>query len=238
MVVPSGVEPLTYPLGKGRFTLIDECTCHPLANKSSLADTAPSLGLGSCCSSSEDFRPPSHFRPYQDAEQTQPMPSEAPGRYPSNAMTIRINEAGTFPCEVEKPSSWFEEGPSGVILIHLPLRVAEGRSFGKKVYWFGYLSERAIANTIADLCKAFPDWDGDLSALVSGAYSFAGKPCEIVVEEFTFEGSPHFGATEIHAAGHRQAGIEKKVLALLDRLPVSKGTPERKKGRLLAGTPR
>jgi len=154
-------------------------------------------------------------------------------------MSRYINKAGQFACEVDQTKEWLAESDNGTPFIRIPLLIVDDQSLHeRRALWFGWLSEKAFDNTITALCKAFPDWDGDLSALVNGQYTFAEKPCEIVVEEFTFEGSPHFGATEIHATGHRQAGIEKKVLSLVAWRPGSKDTPERKKARTLAETAR
>lgn len=114
-----------------------------------------------------------------------------------------VNKAGSYLCQVKQPGNgWFgEAGEKQTPFIRIPCKVTEaGDQQGKEIVYTGWLTEAAFDRTIENLCKAFPQWNGDLEALQSGSFSFAGSECEIVAESETYNGETRVKAKWLNNA--------------------------------------
>ena len=141
----------------------------------------------------------------------------------SENTTRYVDRAGAYTCRVKKPGNgWFgEAGEKQTPFIRIPCFVTDdGDQDGKEIVWTGWITDAAFDRTIETLCKVFPSWDGDMEALNSGAFSFAGFDCEIVAESESFEGKTRIKAKWLNPVGGG-GGKEMdgaKVASLISRL--------------------
>lgn len=98
---------------------------------------------------------------------------------------------GRYLCRVTAPTNgWFgEAGEKNTPFIRIPLVVTEGEFEGHEVVYQGWVSDRAVKNTIRNLREVF-EWDGDVITLAkeSSTGHFIGRACSIVTEEEEYEG--------------------------------------------------
>ena len=115
-----------------------------------------------------------------------------------------VNKAGSYLCVVKQPGNgWFgEAGEKQTPFIRIPCKVTEaGDQQGKEIVYTGWLSDAAFDRTIENLCKTFPQWNGDMDALHNRTFSFAGSECEIVAESETYNGETRIKAKWLNNAG-------------------------------------
>jgi hypothetical protein len=115
-----------------------------------------------------------------------------------------LDAAGTFDCKVLDAEQWIgQNANSGTMYVGLPLEViSEGPHKGKHITHYGYLSEKAIDNTVAALSAAF-GFDGDLGALHRGHYSFAEMLCSITTELQEYQGKQQCKVKWLNPYGSR-----------------------------------
>ena len=131
-----------------------------------------------------------------------------------------LNVAGNFKCVVEDPSGGFlpTRGAKETPAIRVPLLVQDGPQEGKKITWFGYLTDASVEFTIRALATAL-DFDGNLKALQEGDISFAGQVCQVVTEFEEWEGEKRLKAKYINAVGTGAAIIDEgKAASIIDSL--------------------
>jgi len=134
-----------------------------------------------------------------------------------------VDKAGTYECEVVRPvSGWFgEQGEKKTPFIRVPCVVTSGPQEGKAITWMGWLSDGAADNTIRQLARTFPGWNGDLVDLDEGKFTFEGLNCQIAAEAETWDGKTRIKAKWLNPPGGGavakplEAG---KVASLLKRL--------------------
>jgi hypothetical protein len=105
-------------------------------------------------------------------------------------INIPINKPGTYRCKVTPPTlGWFgEQGEKQTPYIGIPLVVDDdSEQHGNTIYWKGWLSSGAVDFTIKALAKAFPLWNGSLTDLENGDFSFSGSLCEITCVSETYK---------------------------------------------------
>lgn len=131
-----------------------------------------------------------------------------------------LSTAGTFEGVVADPGEggWFQEmGEKSTPCIRIPVVVVED-GFEKTAIWRGWLTEKAMDNTIRTLAKVF-GFNGDLDALANGKESFAGKPCQIVTEIETYEGKDRLRIKWINPAGASAPTMDaEKVQSIISKL--------------------
>lgn len=133
-----------------------------------------------------------------------------------------LQTVGQFECVVETPEAgWFgEKGDNNTPFIRIPVAVVEdGPEKGCVAVWYGWLSDKAIDNTIATLAKVF-NFNGDLQALYSGKMTLAGMQCNITTEKETYEGKERTKVAWLNPPGGGGAKPmeETKVKSLLAKL--------------------
>lgn len=133
-----------------------------------------------------------------------------------------LNVVGSFEAVVETPEAgWFgEKGENNTPFIRIPVVVSEdGPEKGCVAVWYGWLSEKAIDNTIATLAKVF-NFNGDLAALHQGKVTLVGMQCNITTEKETYEGKERTKVAWLNPPGGGEAKPmeEVKVKSLLAKL--------------------
>ena len=102
-------------------------------------------------------------------------------------MTQQLDSVGTFDVEVSPAEIYLGESSNGTPYIGLPFTVCDGERTGDYITAYCYLSEASFDRTIGNLAHAF-SWDGDIEALATGAFSFAGLRASIVTKSEPYEG--------------------------------------------------
>lgn len=133
-----------------------------------------------------------------------------------------LKSVGSFNCVVEAPEAgWFgEKGDNNTPFIRIPIAVTEdGPDKGCIAVWYGWLSEKALDNTIARLKEVF-NFNGDLIALHEGKVTLTGMECNITTEEETFEGKARIKVAWLNPPGGGGAKPmdHNKVVSLLSKL--------------------
>jgi len=113
-----------------------------------------------------------------------------------------LETAGKFPCVVVEPTSGYlvTRGSKETPAIRLPLLINDGPQEGKKITWFGYLTDASVEFTIRAMAEAL-GFDGDLAALQDGRTVLGGTICQVVAEWDEWEGEKRLKAKYINPAG-------------------------------------
>lgn len=128
--------------------------------------------------------------------------------------------AGQFNGLVHKPEAgWFgESGVKKTPYIRLDLEVMDDpEETGKRISWYGYLSDKALDNTIQKLVDAF-DFSGDLNALYTGQDTLAGKLCQFTTEFEEYDGKDRLKVKWLNPIGYAkppQPSMDGKALSSL-----------------------
>jgi len=131
-----------------------------------------------------------------------------------------LEVAGKFPCVVTQPTGgWLTtRGSKETPAIRIPLLVNAGPQEGKKITWFGYLTDASVEFTIRALAKAF-GFDGDLAALQAGTTNFAGIECQVVTEWEEWEGEKRLKAKYINSNRTSAPVLEETTVAsIIDQI--------------------
>jgi len=131
-----------------------------------------------------------------------------------------LEVAGKFPCVVTQPTGgWLTtRGAKETPAIRIPLLVNTGPQEGKKITWFGYLTDASVEFTVRALAKAF-GFDGDLAALQEGTTNFAGIECQVVTEWEEWEGEKRLKAKYINSnRGSSPLLEETTVASIIDQI--------------------
>lgn len=127
-----------------------------------------------------------------------------------------VDRAGVYTCEVRKPAEgwFFESGEKGTLGISLAcIVITEGDQNGKEISWTGWLTEKAVDNTIKALIKAFPSWNGDLQGLLKDEYSFEEMTCDITAETEFYEGKARVKARWLNPVGGNRKVVDSNKLS-------------------------
>lgn len=107
---------------------------------------------------------------------------------------LYLKSEGDFEVIVSKPKAgWLGQSKEkGTPYVLLQLTVDnDPEEDGKQIQWHGYLSDKAISNTIDTLVACF-NFDGDLNSLYAGGQTLEGLRCKIVVEQEEYEGKSRY----------------------------------------------
>lgn len=104
--------------------------------------------------------------------------------------TDYLKNEGNFEAVAFKPDSgWLAKSKEkGTPSIRIGLRVVNDvADDGKIIFWDGWLSDKAMPVTMRALVEAF-NFDGDLSSLVNGGFTFEDLPCAFYAESEEYDG--------------------------------------------------
>lgn len=115
-----------------------------------------------------------------------------------------LNAEGDFEGEVEMPEGgWMQlSREKQTPYIAIPIVVTgDDADAGKRITWAGWLSDKALENTINTLVKCF-DFDGDLNSLYSGKQTFDGKSVSFTTEIEEYQGKKRCKVKWLNPAGY------------------------------------
>ena len=118
-----------------------------------------------------------------------------------------LKTEGQFKAEAFKPDNgWLMRSKDkGTPYVQVGLRVVDDVEENDKVaFWAGWLSDKAIENTIQTLVDCF-GFNGDLNGLHSGAQSFDGMACEFTAEFEEYNGKTRLKVKWLNAAGRSRS---------------------------------
>lgn len=116
-----------------------------------------------------------------------------------------LKTEGSFEAVAFKPDAgWLAKSKEkGTPSIRIGLRVVNDVvEEGKIIFWDGWLSDKALPVTMRALVEAF-NFDGDLSKLVNGGFTFEDLPCAFYAEAEEYEGKSRVKVKWLNAPGGR-----------------------------------
>lgn len=120
-----------------------------------------------------------------------------------------IDCEGTFTAKVLKPSGgWFHESTTNktpYIAVYLEV-VGDSVDAGKIAKWTGYLSEKALPNTMRTLHFCF-GFNGELADLNEGKITFEGMEVSMVVEPETYNEKTRYKVKWLNPVGYQPAAV-------------------------------
>ena len=130
-----------------------------------------------------------------------------------------INQSGTFKARVVKPNGgWFHESSekkTPYIAVYLEI-LEDVDCEGMLAKFTGYLSEKALPNTMRTLWQCFR-FNGELSDLHEGRTTFEGMDVQITVEEESYNGKTRHKVKWMNPVGYTPTapGIEESTAKVL-----------------------
>ena len=131
-----------------------------------------------------------------------------------------LEVAGKFTCVVVEPTGGYltTRGAKETPAIRLPLLVTEGPQEGKKITWFGYLTDASVEFTIRAMAEAL-GFDGDLAALQDGNTNLSGMNLQVVTEWEEWDGEKRLKAKYINSASRQAPKIdEASAASIIDQI--------------------